>query len=178
MPRRLRSRNTPPDDSVDSQRRTEVSGRQPARVEGRDHLTDLRRPPRIGGQDPRAELLCPPASSTRLSLTRGARTAIVPDPIVTRRSRARPLWTTSRCPSLNRSTYSSAYAFSATALIRRAPSLASSSSASVSSSLPSRQGACDHRSWRAFLPAITGFGLQQPGRYGAFLLRRIHNSWV
>jgi hypothetical protein len=77
-----------------------------------------------------------PSSSTRLSLTLGARTAIVPDPTVTRRSRARPLRTTSRCPSpssssLNRSTYSSASAFSAAAITRRAPSLASSSSANV-----------------------------------------------
>ena len=28
---------------------------------------------------------------------------------------------------------------------------------------------------RAFLPAITGFGLQQPGRYAAFLLNAVHN---
>jgi hypothetical protein len=41
----------------------------------------------------------PVSSSTRLSFTRGARTRIVPDPTVTRRSRARPLRTTTRCPS-------------------------------------------------------------------------------
>ena len=32
--------------------------------------------------------------------------------------------------------------------------------------------------WRAFLPAIAGFGLLQPGRYAAFLFTRIHNFWV
>src|SRR5215210_2634631 len=31
---------------------------------------------------------------------------------------------------------------------------------------------------RAFLPANTGVGLQQPGRYAAFLLTPIHNIWV
>jgi len=30
----------------------------------------------------------------------------------------------------------------------------------------------------AFLPANTGFGLHQPGRYAAFLFTRIHNFWV
>ena len=30
----------------------------------------------------------------------------------------------------------------------------------------------------AFLPAFAGFDLQQPGRYAAFLLTRIHNFWV
>jgi hypothetical protein len=30
-------------------------------------------------------------------------------------------------------------------------------------------------SWRAFLPAITGFGLHQPGRYAALPFTRIHN---
>src|SRR4051794_8265095 len=74
----------------------------------------------------------------RLSLTRGAWTASVPDPTVTRRSRARPLRTTSRLPpssrsSANRSTYSSASAFSAAAIIRRAPSRASPSSVTPSS---------------------------------------------
>jgi len=41
-----------------------------------------------------------------------------------------------------------------------------------------RRGACEHLTWRAFLPAITGFGLHQPGRYAAFLFTRIHNFWV
>ena len=41
----------------------------------------------------------PVSSSTRLSLTRGARIGTVPEPTVTRRSRARPLRTTSRLPS-------------------------------------------------------------------------------
>ena len=44
-------------------------------------------------------LRSPVSSSTRLSLTRGARIGTVPDPTVTRRSRARPLRTTSRLPS-------------------------------------------------------------------------------
>jgi hypothetical protein len=67
---------------------------------------------------------------SRLSLTRGALIGIVPDPTVTFRSAARPLRTTSRRPSSStsspqRSTYSSASARSAAAIIRRAPSRAS-----------------------------------------------------
>jgi hypothetical protein len=62
----------------------------------------------------------------RLSLTRGARIATVPDPTVTRRSGARPLRTTSRLPSsprssANRPTYSPTSASNAVAIIRRAP---------------------------------------------------------
>src|SRR5271170_6845165 len=37
---------------------------------------------------------------------------------------------------------------------------------------------CEHLPWRAFLPAITGIGLQQPGRYAAYALKVIHNIWV
>ncbi len=99
----------------------------------------------------------PVSSSTRLSFTRGARIGIVPDPTVTLRSRARPLRTTSRCPSsstssLKRSTYASASTRSAAAIIRRAPSRASSSSAIVISSLPSPTGSL-RTSCMACLPA-------------------------
>jgi hypothetical protein len=31
-----------------------------------------------------------------------------------------------------------------------------------------------HPPWRAFLPAIAGVGLQQPGRYAALFFRRVH----
>jgi hypothetical protein len=44
-------------------------------------------------------LRSPVSSSTRLSFTRGALIGTVPDPTVTRRSRARPFRTTSRLPS-------------------------------------------------------------------------------
>ena len=43
--------------------------------------------------------------------------------------------------------------------------------------LPDRERANIHH-WRAFLPAITGIGLHQPGRYAAFVLKPIHNIWV
>src|SRR3954468_14557659 len=81
----------------------------------------------------------------RLSFTRGACSAIVPDPTVTRRSRARPLRTTSRLPSSSRSsakrsTYSPTSASSAAAIIHRAPSRASSSNVTAISSLPSPIG--------------------------------------
>jgi hypothetical protein len=39
-------------------------------------------------------------------------------------------------------------------------------------------GSREHPAWRAFLPAITGIGLHQPGRYAAFVLKPIHNIWV
>jgi hypothetical protein len=35
-----------------------------------------------------------------------------------------------------------------------------------------------YRPWRALLPAIAGFGLQQPGRHAAFLFRPVHNIRV
>ena len=35
-----------------------------------------------------------------------------------------------------------------------------------------------HDAWRAFLPAIAGVGLQQPGRYAAFFFRPIHKIRV
>src|SRR5512147_3032634 len=39
------------------ERRLEVTGREPAEIQDRDHLTDLRRAPGVRGQDPRAEPL-------------------------------------------------------------------------------------------------------------------------
>jgi hypothetical protein len=41
-----------------------------------------------------------------------------------------------------------------------------------------RRGACEHPAWRAFLSAFAAVGLDQPGRYAAFVLKPIHNIWV
>src|SRR5262245_54196632 len=73
---------------------------------------------------------CP--CTTRRSFTRGAATGIGPTPVVTLRGRAVPLRTTTAWPAASRAprcrlTYSSTSSCSATSIIRRAPSRASSS---------------------------------------------------
>ena len=129
------------------ERRPEVAGRQPLRYRiGSTSVTFGDRRAYAGRILEENRWRSPVSSSTRLSFTRGARTGSVPEPTVTRRSRARPLRTTSRFPSssssssLNCSTYSSASARSAAAIIRRAPSRASSSSVNLTSSLSSPTG--------------------------------------
>src|SRR5215213_8804936 len=122
------------------ERRAEVPGRQATQVEHRQHIVDLRRAPRVGRQDPRREPLALPALAVNaLVVDPGAWIATVPDPTVTLRSLARPLRTTSRPPSsprssANRSTYSPTSASSAVAIILRAPSRASTSSETATSS--------------------------------------------
>ena len=83
------------------QRGHEVSTGQPAQIQQRQHLADLRG---CGGTTPagspkRTACRSPVASSTRLSSTRGARTATAPAVHITVRASACPLRTTSRCPS-------------------------------------------------------------------------------
>src|SRR4051794_4218075 len=82
-----------------------------------------------------------PASSTRLSFTRGAVTSIGPAAVVTVRGTACPLRTTNRWPCSSRSPaspamYASTSASSAAANIRRAPSRTISSSAAPISAPP------------------------------------------
>jgi len=36
----------------------------------------------------------------------------------------------------------------------------------------------NHLPWRPFLPVHRGFGLQQPGKYAAFIFNAVHNLWV
>ncbi|HWK28942.1 MAG TPA: hypothetical protein VNS09_20440, partial [Solirubrobacter sp.] len=40
-----------------------------------------------------------------------------------------------------------------------------------------QRGACEHSPWRAFLRRLPADGLDQPGRYAAFFIGRIHNFW-
>ena len=128
-------------------------------------------------------LRSPVSSSTRLSLTRGARIGTVPDPTVTLRSRARPLRTTSRLPSSSTSSANDADVLVDLGLERRRDHPASALPREIIERdatlvvLPDGEPA-NIRPWRAFLPAITGVGLHQPGRYAAFLFTRIHNFWV
>lgn len=162
---------------------TEVAGREAVQVQDRENLGHLRRSAGVRRQDLRAEPLALP-SLLIVALVVDPRRADrhVPEPTVTRRSCARPLRTTSRFPSSPTSstsepTYSSTSASSAAAIICRAPSPARSSSVTrPSSSSPTR--ACEHLTRPAFLSRLRAVGLDQPGRYAAFLITRIHNFWI
>ena len=79
------------------ERRAEVPCREAAQVQDRQHLVTFGDRRAYAGRIFEVNRRrSPVSSSTRLSLTLGARIGTVPEPTVTFRSRARPLPTTSR----------------------------------------------------------------------------------
>jgi hypothetical protein len=166
------------------ERRPEVAGREPVQVQDREHLSHLRRPPRVCRQDPRTE----PLALAGLLVD-----ALVVDPRRADRHRPRA----DRQPPLPRPPIANDKALAVLAdlarerrdvvvdlgLERRGDHPASTLPREIIQRdaslavLPDGEPA-NIWTWRAFLPAIAGFGLHQPGRYAAFLFTRIHNFWV
>ena len=123
-----------------------------------------------------------PPASTRLSLTRGARTSSVPAPQVTFRACAWPLRTTSRRPCSSRSSAcSSTYCATSTARafmsIRRAPSRASSSSVgpSACSSVATSLSSTFNMGGVSFPGQPAGVSRCHAEGYAAFFTLGIHN---